>query len=55
LGLHAREDVYPKIYEWLQAHVKEAQLWLISYVVLEARTPLYFLVGAMMAYSKFGE
>jgi fermentation-respiration switch protein FrsA (DUF1100 family) len=25
LGLHAREDVYPKIYEWLQAHGKEAK------------------------------
>jgi pimeloyl-ACP methyl ester carboxylesterase len=23
LGLHAREDVYPKIYEWLQVHGKE--------------------------------
>ena len=23
LGLHAREDVYPKIYEWLQTHGKE--------------------------------
>ena len=24
VGLHAHEDVYPKIYEWLQAHGKEA-------------------------------
>jgi pimeloyl-ACP methyl ester carboxylesterase len=24
IGLHAREDVYPKIYEWLQEHGKEA-------------------------------
>jgi pimeloyl-ACP methyl ester carboxylesterase len=23
LGLHAREEVYPKIYEWLQTHAKE--------------------------------